>query len=240
MANTSWRRVTTGLTAIVFSFALSLHQGGMAAGKGTDHDACLTATEQAARATGAPLAVLRALALTESGHNWDGRYAPWPWTVNMQGKGLWFDTPDQALAYIRHHASRGARSFDVGCFQINHKWHGRAFGSISDMLDPQANALYAARFLTRLYHETGDWSRAAGAYHSRTPDKARRYRARFDRLLAQLSTRRTAPAAPKLAAPEPRTNRYPLLRVSNAKRGIGSLVPRTTRMRLFDNGSRQP
>jgi hypothetical protein len=37
------------------------------------------------------------------------------------------------------------------------------------------NVDYAARFLHSLYGETGDWMQAAGAYHSRTPDKAAIY-----------------------------------------------------------------
>ena len=47
----------------------------------------------------------------------------------MEGKGKWFQTRDEALSYVFKHFKRGARSFDVGCFQINFKWHGQAFPS---------------------------------------------------------------------------------------------------------------
>ena len=55
------------------------------------------------------------------------------------------------------------------------------------MFDPDAGAAYAAQFLKSLYAERGDWSAAAGAYHSQTPERAGVYRARFDRILAGLS-----------------------------------------------------
>ena len=87
----------------------------------------------------------------------------------MKGTGLWFETEDAARAYVYEHFKRGARSFDVGCFQINYKWHHEAFASIEQMFDPMANALYAARFLGALKAEKGSWVEAAGAYHSRNP-----------------------------------------------------------------------
>ncbi len=157
---------------------------------------CDKAGAMAAQATGVPLEVLSAISLTETGRRIDGRSRAWPWTVNMEGKGVWFATPDEALTYVNEHFARGARSFDVGCFQINYRWHGNAFSSIEEMFDPARNALYAAQYLRNLYAETGSWSRAAGAYHSRTPQYADRYRARFDRILASLSGGDIPPPAP--------------------------------------------
>ncbi|QHQ37449.1 transglycosylase SLT domain-containing protein [Algicella marina] len=147
---------------------------------------CDAAATHAARETGVPRVVLQAISLTETGRRLDGEHRAWPWTVNMEGVGKWFAGREEALAYVNAHFATGARSFDVGCFQINFRWHGNAFASIAEMFDPQINALYAARFLRRLYGETGSWSRAAGAYHSRTPQFAERYAARFDRILAEL------------------------------------------------------
>jgi hypothetical protein len=143
---------------------------------------CDQAASEASAQTGVPLAVLQAISLTETGRKRAGRFRPWPWTVNMEGKGLWFDTEDDARAYVYSQYKRGARSFDVGCFQINYKWHGQAFASIDAMFDPVANAVYAAEFLRGLRAEEGSWSAAAGAYHSRTPEFADKYRERFDRI----------------------------------------------------------
>ena len=85
---------------------------------------------------------------------------------------------------MRREQARGAVSFDVGCFQINFRWHGENFDSVEQMFDPAANSDYAARFMAELYAETRDWTRAAGYYHSRTPEFHNRYSARFARILA--------------------------------------------------------
>lgn len=148
---------------------------------------CEDAAALASSETGVPLAVLSAVSLTETGRKRGGAFRPWPWTVNMEGRGAWFDTQGEALGYVNGEFRRGARSFDVGCFQINYKWHGANFASISQMFEPTANARYAARLLRSLRAELGSWSAAAGAYHSRTPQFANRYRDRFDRIYAGIS-----------------------------------------------------
>jgi hypothetical protein len=204
---------------------------------------CDHAAQSASRETGVPLAVLRAITRTETGRGRGGKLDPWPWTVNMEGKGVWFDTEDAARAYVFRHFKRGARSFDVGCFQINYKWHGAAFASVEEMFDPAKNARYAAEFLKTLFAEFGDWTEAAGAYHSRTPEFADRYKARFERLRAALDPvppgpvrlAHAAPLTAQEAAPwrispaDPGapagTNGFPLLRAGAALSGLGSLVP---------------
>lgn len=141
----------------------------------------------AAADSAVPLSVLRAVSRTETGRARNGRIEPWPWTVNMEGAGHWFDTQDAARAYVFQHFKAGARSFDVGCFQINYKWHHQAFKSLDDMFDPVKNARYAARFLQDLYDELGSWESAVGAYHSRTEALANKYLSRYRRIHANLS-----------------------------------------------------
>jgi hypothetical protein len=140
---------------------------------------CDRVAVEASEASGVPLSVLKAIALTETGRRRDGAFRPWPWTVNMEGKGSFHSSRDEALALVYEHFKRGARSFDVGCFQINYRWHGQHFDSIEAMFDPRGNAMYAARFLRELHAELGSWDKAAGAYHSRTPEHANRYRATY-------------------------------------------------------------
>src|SRR5690606_25258068 len=48
--------------------------------------------------------------------------------------------------------------------------------------------------------ERGSWSEAAGAYHSLTPDLARIYRERFDRILAELEPLEIGPVFAGLPA----------------------------------------
>lgn len=145
---------------------------------------CHTAAEHAARVTGVPLAVLRAIALAETGRRQGGVLLPWPWAINAGGDGRWLGSRAEAAEFLHARLAEGRRNIDVGCFQINYRWHGAAFPSAEAMLDPKANALHAARFLRRLYAEAGDWHVVAGLYHSRTPALAERYRARVRKLMA--------------------------------------------------------
>lgn len=195
---------------------------------------CDQAAAYASKESGVPISVLQAISLTETGRSKNGVMRPWPWTVNMEGKGVWFKSEDEARAYVYENYKRGARSFDVGCFQINYKWHGHEFASIEEMFDPNPNALYAANFLLKLYNEKGDWSGAAGAYHSRTQKYAEKYEKRFNKYrTAMLSSNANyltiTSATPVISsAPvqqEPRVNRFPLLQQNSNSRTLGSLVP---------------
>lgn len=145
---------------------------------------CEWAAQQAAAESGVPADILGALTLTETGRRRDGITRPWAWSVNAEGTGSWFDDPGTALAFAEERVTAGRTNVDIGCFQLNYRWHGMHFGSVADMFDPLTNARYAARFVSELHTEMGDWRRAAGAFHSRTPANAQRYLARFDELRA--------------------------------------------------------
>ena len=148
---------------------------------------CNSAAIHAAEAREVPTNVLLALTLVETGRTRSGEFEPWPWTVNIAGRGHWFNTRTEAENFVAEKYAEGTRSFDIGCFQINHRWHGQAFTSINQMFDPLANANYAAKFISSLYAESGSWSWAAGAYHSRTTALATKYRIRFDQILTTIS-----------------------------------------------------
>lgn len=192
-------------------------------------DICRESARTAAAQAGVPEEVLLAITLTETGRTIGGRLQPWPWTVNADGEGHWFPDRDTAIRFADNLLRNGQPSFDVGCFQINYRWHGDSFGSAAAMFEPATNALYAARFLAGLARDRDGWSSAAGAYHSRTPALAARYRARFDSILADIGTRPTQgePGPERAAPPASATPGYehPLLRARDAPRTPGSLVP---------------
>jgi hypothetical protein len=206
----------TGILVLMCGLGLGF---GPAAGAQTVEERAAATCERAiltgARRGGVPVDVLRAVALAETGRMIGGRMRPWPWAINREGEGHWFASRDEALAFAKASVAAGRRSFDVGCFQINYHWHGHAFASLEAMFDQEIGGTYAAQFLRSLEAEFGGWSAAAGAYHSRTPVFAERYRARFDRILAGLGgaplvvAEAEAPeAAPASeAAAEPRRSR---------------------------------
>lgn len=145
---------------------------------------CEAAAQRAAAESGVPYDILAAVSLTETGRRQGGAVRPWAWSVNAEGAGTWFDDRASALALAEERIRAGRTNVDIGCFQLNYRWHGQAFASVEQMFDPLANARYAARFLTQLFGEMGDWRAAAGAFHSRNPAHATRYLARFDDLRA--------------------------------------------------------
>lgn len=147
---------------------------------------CDAAAEIASAEIGVPVQILRAIARTESGISRDGLFSPWPWTVNVAGKGGYYDDKRAAKSHILKSMENGAENIDVGCFQINHKWHGSQFSSLDQMLDPVENARYAASFLKELYTEFGQWELAAGAYHSRNAEYSNRYLSRLIPILEDL------------------------------------------------------
>jgi hypothetical protein len=140
---------------------------------------CERAADAAAARHGVPSALMRAIALVETGRSQNGGRAPWPWAVNHRGLGSWFDDRDAALAHAGRLLADGDRLFDLGCFQINHHHHGDRFQDLAQMIDPATNADYAARFLKSLYGQSGSWRVAAGRYHSRRQGHAERYLARL-------------------------------------------------------------
>lgn len=181
---------------------------------------CDAAAEQAATENGVPLALMRAITRVETGRD----HTPWPWTLNVDGQGAWFENAEEAIASAERAVANGVDHVDIGCFQLNLRWHGAHFASLSDMIDPLANARHAARFLSELHTETDDWREAAAAYHSRTPDLGEAYLTRLE----------AAHEADPLTTPEipisTHANGYPLL-LAGQSGAAGSIVPHARAMK---------
>lgn len=158
---------------------------------------CLHAARLAAKEQSVPVNVMAAMTLAETGRRRAGTFAPWPWTINANGVGEWFATKAEAVARVRELQASGVRSIDVGCFQVNLRWHGDAFKSLNHAFDPVMNARYAAGFLRDLKADSNTWLEAAGHYHSRNAKPAARYRAR---LAAFLEEKRQSPIRPNTTA----------------------------------------
>lgn len=130
------------------------------------------------RAAGLPRHLLDAIAKVESGR-WDQDQAAvfaWPWTVTAEGKGRFLPSRAAAIATVRDLKARGIRNIDVGCMQVNLRYHPEAFANLDQAFDPARNVAYAAEFLGRLRAQAGSWTTAIGRYHSSTPHLSNRYR----------------------------------------------------------------
>ena len=139
---------------------------------------CRRAIQQAEAGSVLPPHMLGAIAHVESGRRdpVTGRIDPWPWTINAEGRGNFFDSKADAIAFARQLQARGVRSFDVGCLQINMMHHPDAFSSLEEAFDPGANARYAVKFLNELREKTGSWETASAWYHSANPEQGIPYR----------------------------------------------------------------
>jgi len=152
---------------------------------GRASDLCQTAIARNVPVTRLPANLLSAIGRVESGRldPHDGNVKAWPWSINAEGRGYTFNTKSEAIAAVLAMRARSVMSVDVGCMQVNLMHHPDAFASLEEAFDPAVNVRYAAKFLGRLYAESGDWNTAAAHYHSRTPDLALAYQRK---VLAQL------------------------------------------------------
>jgi hypothetical protein len=146
---------------------------------------CRQAVAAAERGVFLPPRLLDAVARVESGRRdpASGAWTPWPWTVDAEGQGSFYDTKAQAIAAVLSMQARGIRSIDVGCMQVNLMHHPDAFASLDAAFDPPTNAAWAAHFLSTLFAQTGNWAKAVGLYHSATPELGADYQRRVQAAL---------------------------------------------------------
>jgi hypothetical protein len=154
---------------------------------------CRQAIRMAERAAAIPEHLMAAIARVESGRvDAQGVVHPWPWTINAEGVGHYYETKAEAIAAVRTLQARGVKSIDVGCMQVNLMFHPDAFASLEVAFDPAANARYAASFLRRLNDQTGNWTKATAAYHSATPELGNAYERRVSAALPDERVKQSA------------------------------------------------
>ena len=117
--------------------------------------------------TNLPIHLLSSISRVEAGRKLSsGEVKGWPWSINHAGKGLYFETKKGALKYLKNAVSNGSKNIDVGCMQLNYRWHKGAFSSLDDMFDPKKNIQYAAKFVKELYGRHQNWEDVIKHYHS--------------------------------------------------------------------------
>jgi hypothetical protein len=155
---------------------------------------CERIAEVAAMDRGLPPHVLPAIARTESGYAPEGEARrAWPWTLNVQGKPHYFGSKSEALKHLQAVLADGIRNVDVGCMQINYRWHGEKFRSLDSMLDPAVNVAYAALYLESLERRTGSWDKAIQHYHSSEVKRGKAYLGRVKLAMFKLADPEPAP-----------------------------------------------
>lgn len=117
---------------------------------------------RAAREQRVPLALLYAVALTESGQ----RGALRAYAMNIEGQPVFGLSLRDSLTRFAAAKAKGARLIDVGCMQVNEFYHGANFRGVAEMFDPRQNVSYAAKFLHDLHEAQGSWTLAIARYHA--------------------------------------------------------------------------
>ena len=123
---------------------------------------CEAQVAAAAKRYDIPLAVFYAVGLLETG----GRNGLQPYAMNIEGRASSNASLEEALATFEAAHRRGASLIDIGCMQINYRWHGDKFSSVTEMFDPARNVDYAARFLRELKEREKTWTLAVARYNA--------------------------------------------------------------------------
>ena len=136
---------------------------------------CENTIESIELQTDIPKGLLLGIGKAEAIRKINNKYIIWPWTINHAGKSLFFDNKEQMKNYVFKNLKRKDFNIDVGCMQINIKWHKNNFKKISDMFEVNPNISYAASFLKQLKNKHGSWDKAIKHYHSSDPKKNNPY-----------------------------------------------------------------
>lgn len=123
---------------------------------------CEQEIHRAAAKYGVPEGILYSVGLAETGKKGSLQ----PWALNIEGKAVFATSPSDALSIFENARRQGAVLIDLGCMQINHHFHGEAFQSPAQMLEPARNVEYAARFLSQLRARHETWTMAVARYHA--------------------------------------------------------------------------
>lgn len=160
-----------------------------------DWDVCRSAAARMEQQHNMPKGMMTSIALVESGRRSPtGDVKSWPWTINAEGRAYYFATRNDAVDAVRRLMADGMRTIDIGCMQVNLRFHPRAFTSVEEAFDPMSNVAYAAYFLRDLETRSESWDQAIGRYHSFSPALNARYSARVQAVWGK--ERETARANP--------------------------------------------
>ncbi|HUO53738.1 MAG TPA: transglycosylase SLT domain-containing protein [Rhodoblastus sp.] len=150
------RLILAAIAAFIFDISFAL------AGSPADFGPCEREMMRAAQAENIPLSVLYSVGLTETGQH--GRLQPY--AMNIDGIAVIATSLPEALRIFEAARRRGAKYIDIGCMQINHRFHAAKFSSLEAMFDARSNVAYAAHFLKDLRQREANWTLAVARYNA--------------------------------------------------------------------------
>mgnify|MGYP001321141169 CR=1 FL=1 len=170
------------LIYILLTIFLSINQGN------ADIYKCIQSAKKYEKIYQLPENLLVSVALTESGKRLKGGdFVAWPWTINIKGKGKFFESKDLVLKYVENYLKKGKKNIDMGCMQVNYMYHPKAFSNLSLAFDPETNVKWSANLIKNLYEKYGSYREAVGYYHSYRTSKKNKYSSKVFRTWKDLN-----------------------------------------------------
>ena len=165
---------------------------------------CEELAKSLSRNSAIPDGLLASISRVESGRiNGSGGKKAWPWTLNLGGDSKFFESKAQTLSFLRTEIKQGKTNIDIGCMQINYRWHKDNFSSIEKMLDPVSNVTYAIRFLNELFEKHKNWEDAVKHYHSATKSLNVKYYRKVARVYSEIKKEQSNEALSFISALPP-------------------------------------
>ena len=128
--------------------------------------------------------IIAAIAMNESKY----KGYPWPWTINVNGKSMYFKSREDAYQEILRQIKSGATSIDIGITQINWQYHSHYFSSPWEALQPSKNILVSQAILKNLQQKFGSWGQAIRCYHDCVnPSRGGKYLNDFSKQYAEIT-----------------------------------------------------
>jgi len=179
------RRLLRGGIAIMMvpiAMVMSLGAVTVRSAEAAPSPTCTAQLLKTERTLDMPRGLLLAVALVESGQ--DG--APQAYAVGVRGRSVYSADAARASSYLRDRRGNVRTNVTAGCMQLSVTHHRENFRPLERILDPEANVLYAARFLKRLRAEEGSWGRAVARYQGGTHTQQRDYVCKVRQRLVEL------------------------------------------------------
>jgi len=121
--------------------------------------------------------LLYSIALAESKKVSGKMVRPWPWAVNIAGKGYYFDSLKEAEKFVDDKLAAGIQNMDIGPLQVNLRWNGFRVTDPKQLFHlPTAVRVGADILSEALASSPNDQVLAVGRYHTWSDDlRARQY-----------------------------------------------------------------
>ena len=137
-----------------------------------------------------PYKLLSSISIVESGTIKKDKLISWPWTLNVDGEAKYFKTKDETVNFLESNLNK-FKNIDVGCMQISTRYHLQKFNNVSELINPENNVMYAAKYLRKLFHIHKTWNEAISRYHSSIPSRKKNYLSKVHYFWKKLRETRT-------------------------------------------------